>query len=118
MFGIGFQEIIVILIIVLILFGPKRLPELARMIGKGLAEFRRAANDFKSAIELEEIDHYKEKDNATNHRKQDNENSSENLIPDKLNNSQDQTHRVLDESDGKQLGANSPDQISKNEEFN
>jgi sec-independent protein translocase protein TatB len=58
MFGIGFQEILIILVVVLIIFGPKKLPELARLIGKGLAEFRRASNDLKSAIDFDSINHY------------------------------------------------------------
>ena len=58
MFGIGFQEITVILIVVLIIFGPKRLPELAKLLGKGLAEFRRATDDIKSAIDLENLKSY------------------------------------------------------------
>ncbi|MBN1355640.1 twin-arginine translocase TatA/TatE family subunit [bacterium] len=58
MFGIGFQEILIILVVVLIIFGPKKLPELARLIGKGLAEFRRATYDLKSAIDLENINRY------------------------------------------------------------
>jgi Tat protein translocase TatB subunit len=60
----GFSgEIIFILLLALILFGPRRLPELARQMGKFMAEFRRASNDFQSQIhdeirklELEEAD--------------------------------------------------------------
>jgi TatA/E family protein of Tat protein translocase len=64
MFGIGFQEILVILVVVLIVFGPKKLPELARMLGKAMAEFRRTVSDFKSAVDLEEIEAYKSKEPA------------------------------------------------------
>ena len=45
MFGIGFQELLVIMVVALIVLGPKRIPELARALGKGLAEFRRATAD-------------------------------------------------------------------------
>lgn len=47
MFGIGMPELILILALALILLGPRRLPEIARALGKGLAEFRRATDDLK-----------------------------------------------------------------------
>lgn len=50
---IGFQELILILIIALVVFGPKKLPELGRSLGKTLAEFRRASNEIKQSIEKE-----------------------------------------------------------------
>lgn len=54
MFGpLGFQEVLFILVIALLIFGPKRLPELGRTIGKGMAQFRKASNDLKRSIETE-----------------------------------------------------------------
>lgn len=53
MFGLGFGEIAVILVIALIVLGPNKLPELARSLGKGLREFRKATEDFKSTIQDE-----------------------------------------------------------------
>jgi TatA/E family protein of Tat protein translocase len=50
---LGFTEIAFILVLALLLFGPKRLPEIGRTIGKGLAEFRRASNDLKRTFESE-----------------------------------------------------------------
>ena len=47
MFGIGMTELMVILVIGLIVIGPKKLPELARSLGKGLAEFRRASTEVR-----------------------------------------------------------------------
>lgn len=50
---LGIQEIILIVVIALIVFGPKKLPELGRSVGKTLAEFRRASNEIKQSIEKE-----------------------------------------------------------------
>ena len=50
---VGIQEMIVIFLVALVLFGPKKLPELGRTIGKALTEFRRASNDLKATFERE-----------------------------------------------------------------
>jgi len=50
MFGIGITEIIIILIVALLVVGPKKLPELAKTLGRGMAEFRKTADDFKESI--------------------------------------------------------------------
>lgn len=47
MFGIGMTELLVIFVIGLLVLGPKRLPELARSLGRGMAEFRRASMDLR-----------------------------------------------------------------------
>lgn len=51
MFGIGPTELIIILVIALLVLGPKRLPELASGLGKGLAEFRRATADINAELD-------------------------------------------------------------------
>ena len=53
MFGIGMQEILVVLVIALVVIGPKKLPEVAKALGKGYGEFRRAFEDLKSTINVD-----------------------------------------------------------------
>ncbi len=55
MFGIGMNEMIIITVIALIVIGPKQLPEVARMLGKLMASFKRATNDLRTAIS-DEVD--------------------------------------------------------------
>jgi sec-independent protein translocase protein TatA len=47
MFGLGYQELLLILVIVLILFGAQRLPDLARSLGSSVKEFKKGVNEFK-----------------------------------------------------------------------
>jgi sec-independent protein translocase protein TatA len=54
MFGsLGMPELIVIFIIALIVFGPRKLPELGRSLGRGIAEFKKATNELQSTLEEE-----------------------------------------------------------------
>ncbi len=57
---IGMMEIILILSVALIIFGPAKLPELGRSIGNGLREFKKATSELKDSISLEDVD--KDKD--------------------------------------------------------
>ena len=62
--SLGMQEIVIIFIIALIIFGPRKLPELGKTIGKGLAEFKKASNDLKQTWE-DEVRLDKEKESMT-----------------------------------------------------
>jgi TatA/E family protein of Tat protein translocase len=54
--GIGGWEVMVIFFVVLLVFGPKRIPEVARGLGKGMRELRRISTDFQREINLAEVD--------------------------------------------------------------
>jgi sec-independent protein translocase protein TatA len=59
--SLGMQEIIVIFIIALIVFGPRKLPEIGKTLGKGLAEFKKASSELKNTWEQEvQLDKTKE----------------------------------------------------------
>ena len=51
MFGIGMPELLLLLAIALIVVGPKKLPELARALGRGIAEFKKATNELKESLD-------------------------------------------------------------------
>ena len=53
MFGFGMSELLLILVIALIVIGPKRLPDVAKALGKGYAEFKKALNDFKETVNID-----------------------------------------------------------------
>jgi Tat protein translocase TatB subunit len=53
MFGMGLQELIMIFILALIIFGPKKMPELAKTLGKFFGSFKRAAEDIKNDISFQ-----------------------------------------------------------------
>jgi sec-independent protein translocase protein TatB len=51
MFDVGFQEMLLIMVLALIVFGPSKLPELGKMIGRAMREFKRASDEFRSTVE-------------------------------------------------------------------
>ncbi len=53
MFGLGFGEILVILVLALVLLGPQKLPEVAKQLGKGFRDFKKATDDLKGQFEQE-----------------------------------------------------------------
>ena len=53
-FGIGFQELVIIAVLFLVIFGPSKLPQMARDIGRFVSEARRSVDEFKSELVLDE----------------------------------------------------------------
>jgi sec-independent protein translocase protein TatA len=74
--SLGMQEIIIIFILALIIFGPRKLPELGKTLGKGLAEFKKASNELKQTWE-DEVRLDKEKEEVSQILKESTVNPSE-----------------------------------------
>lgn len=65
MFGIGSTELLVILLVALVVLGPKSLPQMARTLGKALGEFRRVSTDFQRTLNTEvDLEEHKERKKA------------------------------------------------------
>ena len=54
MFGLGMSELILVAVVALLVIGPKRLPDVAKSLGKGYGEFRRSFSDFKESVNLDD----------------------------------------------------------------
>lgn len=83
MFGIGTGEILIVLVIALLLLGPKEIPKIARTLGRGMRELERAKDELKQSIEFEA-----EKDEADSKKTKDSEEppKKDSNSPDDLNN--------------------------------
>lgn len=81
MFGIGMQELIIIAIIALLIVGPKKLPDLAKTLGKGFSEFKRATEDVTDDI----------KETLKEDKKQENEEWKNSLLMKKTETEEDKT---------------------------
>lgn len=57
MFGIGTQELLIIFLIVLLLFGANRIPEIGRSLGKGIRDFKRATREMEDDLKGDDRDH-------------------------------------------------------------
>jgi len=82
------QELLLILAIALIVLGPKKLPEIARTLGRGLSEFRRATGELKESIDLEK---YVEEVEGTPEAEKEISNSKQKETKDKVRNYEKKT---------------------------
>ncbi len=102
MFGIGFNEVIIILVLALIIIGPKKLPDIAKALGKGYREFRRAFDDVKSEFDLD-IDDDKDYDEV---RKVGKSNKKDEKIEDTKDNMESEQKEIIDKEEDKDINEN------------
>ncbi|HUX10034.1 MAG TPA: twin-arginine translocase TatA/TatE family subunit [Terriglobia bacterium] len=98
LFSGGFTEVGFILFIAFLLFGPKKLPEIARVLGKGMGELRRASNELKSSLE-EEIRNLDRKDEEVSYSEPETHPYIE-TEEESYEHPEDVTHRLSDQSEG------------------
>ena len=82
MFGIGTPELIIILIVALLVIGPKKLPDIAKALGRALGEFRRATDELKENIDLSSVEHLTQTPPSTHQRPVDKKAAETKTTPD------------------------------------
>ncbi len=98
MFGIGMPEMILILAIALIVIGPKKLPDLAKSLGRAMREFKKATNEFKETMQIDsELSDVKKAFNDIN----DNAKEAADLKPEPTKKIEDDNSAVEENNDGK-----------------
>jgi len=105
MFGIGGQELFIILIVALVVLGPKRLPDIAKALGRAMGEFQRATQDLKQGFDVSADNSYKRKDNEDEHS------IPETSTPVEEPSDEDKTDNSEEEQETKDLSQYNPDEI-------
>ena len=77
MFGLGTTELVIIMFIILLVFGAKKLPELAQGLGRGIKEFKKASNDIQDELKVDDYDSPKPKSKIKSEEKDSEESKSE-----------------------------------------
>lgn len=90
MFGLGFGELVLILLIALIFIGPKKLPELAKGLGKGLRDFQNAAKGFSD--QMQNMDETTKEDEKTTAQLSDSAGQQTTDLPEEAASSKKETH--------------------------
>ncbi len=106
MFGLGMPEILMILAIALIVIGPKKLPDLAKTLGRAMGEFKRSAQDFKHSINMETT--VKDVTDLENFTKESDSKEDQNLSDDKDLKQQDNIQSNNNQSNNIQSSDNQP----------
>ena len=77
MFGLGTTELVIIMFIILLVFGAKKLPELAQGLGKGIREFKKASNDIQDELKVDDYEAPKPKSKIQSEEKDSSNSKSE-----------------------------------------
>jgi sec-independent protein translocase protein TatB len=116
MFGIGSTELLIILVVALIVIGPSKLPEIAKTLGRAMAEFRRVSSDVKRTIEME-VEKEEEKTRYQAEETKKTLTGEETTLQDEEKNDGQEEH-VLEGGDLEENKINRNDDVSLKEEVN